>query len=185
MTRFVPTALVGLALLAGVARADDKGTATELDGLKSRTPEGWKAQEIQSRNRVYHFVLPKSKGDKYDAELIVFFFGPGGGGGVKANIDRWKGMIAPPEGKKIDDVSKTEQLKIGDVKATVVDATGTYTHKMRPFDPNEKGEKRENYRLIGVVFESPNGPYFVRLVGPAKTVEANKKGFDEWLKNFK
>lgn len=184
MLRFTVAASVGLALLAGV-RADDKGKLTEIDGLKSRTPDGWKEKEVTAQNRVYHFILPKEKDDKHDAELIVFFFGPGGGGGVKGNIERWKGMIAAPEGKKIDDVAKVEELKVGDVKATVVDATGTYTYKMRPFDPNEKGEKRENQRLIGVVFESPKGPYFIRLVGPAKTVEAHKKGFDEWLKNFK
>ena len=66
-----------------------------------------------------------------------------------------------------------------------MDATGTFTHKMRPFDPNEKGEKRANYRLVNVFFDSPKGPYFIRLVGPAKTIEAHKKGFDEWLKSLK
>ena len=182
--RRILTAVVGLAVLAG-ARADDQGTVTELDGLKSKVPSAWKAQEIKTRERVYHFVIAKEKDDKHDAEMLVFFFGPGGGGGVKANLERWKKMIEPADGKKIDDVSKTEELTIGAVKATVLDATGTYTYKMRPFDPNEKGEKRENYRLIGVVFESPNGPYFIRFIGPAKTVEANKKAFDHWLKNFK
>ena len=39
--------------------------------------------------------------------------------------------------------------------------------------------------MIGVIFESPGGPYFMTLIGPARTVEQHKKGFDEWLKNFK
>jgi hypothetical protein len=151
MNRFTATALVGLALSAGAAYAEDKGAETELGGLKSRAPESWKQKEVNTPNRVFHFIIPKDKDDKRDGELIVFFF-EGGGGGVKANIDRWKGMIAPPEGKKIDDVAKVDEVKIGDAKATVLDAQGTYTYKMRPFDPNEKGEKRENYRLIGVVF---------------------------------
>jgi hypothetical protein len=184
MPRWLTPVFAGLFALAA-ARADDKGTVTEIDGLKSTTPAAWKAKEVTAPNRVYHFILPKAKDDKYDAECIVFFFGAGGGGGVKPNVTRWKGMIAPPEGKNIDDVSKVEELKIGNVKATVLDAQGTYTHKMRPFDPTEVGEKRADYRLIGVVFESQNGPYYIRLVGPAKTIEAHKKGFDEWLKSLK
>ena len=185
MKRTAVIAVTGLALLAVAARADDKGTATEIDGLKSTAPAGWKAKETNAPNRVYHFVLPKEKDDKFDGELIVFHFGNGQGGTAAANIDRWKKMITPSEGKKIDDVSRVEETKVGGAKATVVDVHGTYTYKMRPFDPNEKGEQRENYRLIGVVLESANGPYFIRVTGPAKTIEAHKKGFDEWLKGMK
>lgn len=185
MNRIAILAVTGLLLLAAAVRADDKGTATEIDGLKSTAPAAWKAKEAAAPNRVYHFVLPKEKDDKYDGELIVFHFGNGQGGTAAANIERWKKMITPAEGKKIDDVSKVEETKIGGAKATVVDVHGTYTYKMRPFDQNEKGEQRENYRLIGVVLETANGPYFIRVTGPAKTVEAHKKGFDEWLKGMK
>jgi len=184
MLRIIMVALAYVALWTSVALAENKGGETDLGGLKSRVPESWKQKEVNTPNRIYHYILPREKDDRYDGELIVFFF-EGGGGGVKANIERWKKMIDPPEGKKIEDVSKVEELKVGDVKATVLDAQGTYTYKMRPFDANEKGEKRENYRLIGVVFETPKGAYFVRLVGPAKTIDANKKGFDDWLKSFK
>ena len=131
---------LALALLAKVACAENKGPVTEIDGLKSKTPDTWKQQEPNSSMRAYHFIIPKEKGDEHDAELIVFFFGRGGGGGVKANITRWKGLITPPAGKTIDDVAKVEEMKVGDVKVTVFDASGTYTHKTRPADPNDKGE---------------------------------------------
>jgi len=176
-------ALAGLAMLAVAARADDKGTTTEIDGLKSTTPAKWKAQEITSPFRAYHFILPKEKGDKFDGELIVFRFDKGQGGSVADNVKRWKSMITPPEGKKIDDVSKVEEIKIGSAKATVFDASGSYLHKARPMDAT--GEQRENYRLLGVVLETANGPTFIRVTGPAKTIEAHKKGFDEWLKGMK
>ncbi|MFL5339355.1 MAG: hypothetical protein ACJ8F7_04230 [Gemmataceae bacterium] len=180
MCRFLAPA-VALALLASTVRADNTGPTTEIAGLKSKVPATWKQQEAREP-RVYHFILPKTGDEKYDAELMVFHF-PGGGGGVKANVDRWKGMVTPPEGKKIDDVTKVDEFKVGDVKVTTVDVAGTYLHKKTPMDAT--GEKRENYRLIGVVFEGANDTYFMRLVGPAKTIEANKKGFDGWLKNFK
>jgi hypothetical protein len=167
---------------------EGKGTVVAIDGLQSRTPADWKEEEppeISRRMRFKQFRLPRVKGDKDDAELVIFFFGPGGGGSAEANIERWKGLMVPPEGKKIDDVSKVEKLKVGAVSVTALDVHGTYLYKERPFDPNAQAVKRPDYRLIGVVFESPKGPYFMRLVGPAKTVEQHKKGFDEWLRAFK
>ena len=54
-----------------------------------------------------------------------------------------------------------------------------------PFDPNGKITPMPNYRGISVYFDTKNGPHFIRLSGPAKTVSHNKKGFDNWLKGFK
>jgi len=34
-----------------------------------------------------------------DAECVVYFFGPGQGGTVEANIARWSGQFAAPDGK--------------------------------------------------------------------------------------
>jgi hypothetical protein len=169
-----------LGFVAG-ARAADKGEVVEIDGLKSAAPASWK--KGQPTNQMQHavFALPKAEGDKEDATLTVFFFGPGGGGGVDANVKRWQGMFKAPAGEN----SKTEKSKVGDVQVTTVDLNGTYLFKARPFDPNAKAEEKPDFRMIGVVFASKNGPYFMRLVGPAKTVEKHKKDFDEWLKNFK
>lgn len=184
MKRITIATAFTLALL-GLARADDKGTVTEIDGLKSTAPASWKALKPGSTMQVLSFTIPKVEGDKYDGQLTVYFFGAGGGGGTKANIERWKGMIKPAEGVKDEDAFKTTEMKVGNVAVTVFEGNGSYKHKNRPFDPNEQGEVRSNYRLVGVVFESPNGPYFMRMVGPAKTLEANRKGFESWLKNFK
>jgi hypothetical protein len=167
------------------AGAEDKGEIVELDSLKSRAPADWKKEEPAGKLRAYQFRVPKSKDDKADAELVIFYFGPGAGGSVEDNIERWKKQMTPPEGKKTDDVAKVEKSKVGDVPITTFDMEGTYLFTIAPNDPNSKKEPRPDYRFIGVVFESPKGPYFIRLVGPAKTVGDHKKGFDEWLKAFK
>jgi len=62
---------------------------------------------------------------------------------------------------------------------------GTYLSRFPPFDPNAKVTEKPDFRLIGVVFENPKGPYFIRFVGPQKTVDTNKADFDAWLKRFK
>jgi hypothetical protein len=169
-----------------VSRAGEgKGTEVTLDNLKSRTPADWKMQQPSSKLRAYQFAVPKVGGDKEDAELLIFFFGPGGGGGVAENLKRWQGFFQPPEGKSIDDVSKVEKFNVGNVKVTYLDVQGTYLYKNPPFAPNAKVERKANFRRFGVIFESPNGPYFITLTGPGKTMEQAKKGFDSWLKNFK
>jgi hypothetical protein len=184
MKRLAFAAVIAAAFVVG-ARAEDKGMVTEIDGLKSTAPAEWKSAKPSNQMQIHLFTIPKAEGDKYDGSLTVFFFGAGGGGGTKANIDRWKGMIKPADGVKDEDAFKTNEMKVGDVKVTVFEGNGTYKHKNRPFDPKEEGELRPNYRLVGVIFESPNGPYFMRMVGPAKTMDANKKAFESWLKNFK
>jgi hypothetical protein len=178
MMRTLTLTLLGLTLAAG-ARAADKGDVVEIDGLKSAAPTAWKKGAPANQFQYAVFTLPKADGDKEDASLTVYFFGQGGGGGVDANLKRWQGMFKPPAGEN----AKPEKFKVSDVPVTKLDVQGTYLFKARPIDP--KAEEKPDFRMVGVIFESKNGPYFMRLVGPAKTVEAHKKEFDEWLKNFK
>jgi hypothetical protein len=169
----------------GEGQRDGKGTVVTLDGLKSRTPAEWAVEEPTSRMRVNQFRLEPIGDDKDKAEVIIFFFGTGQGGSGEANIERWKKMFLPPERKKIDDVTKVEKMKVSNVPVTFVDINGTYLSKTPPFDPNAQVTPFPNYRMIGVVFESDKGPYFIRLIGPANTVAYYKQGFDDWLKGFK
>ena len=171
--------------LADEKKDDKKGTVVEIDGLSSRVPADWKEEEVTNKLRAYQFLLPRVKEGQADAEMIIFFFGTGSGGSADDNVKRWKGMFIPPKGKKIEDVSKVDRMKVAGVDLTYLDIQGTYKYKARPFDPQAKEELRPDYRMLGVVFASPKGPYFIRLVGPAKTVAHHKPGFDEWLKGFK
>jgi hypothetical protein len=174
-------AALALAGWAGHAAAGGKGTVVELDGLKSEAPAKWKVQEPDQKLgkfRVYQFQIPGA-GSQDAADLTVFYFGQGGGGGVEENLKRWRGMFAG------DDAGKVEKFKVGAVPVTTFDVTGTYLFKNPPFAPNAKIERKENYRMVGVIFESEKGPYFMRLTGPAKTVEQNKSDLDRWLKGFK
>lgn len=162
-----------------------KGAVIKLDGLESRTPADWQEEPADNRTRLKQFRLSPIGDDKDYAEVIIFYFGEGGGGSVEDNVKRWKGFFVPPEGKKIDDVAKLQKIKVGDVPVTYLDIHGTYSSRFPPFDPKAKTTLRPNYRMFGVVFESKKGPYFIRMVGPADTVAHYKKGFDEWIKGFK
>jgi hypothetical protein len=171
-------AWLGLTARVGASPRDEgQGHAVNLGGLESRAPADWKPQPA-GQMRAYQFGID-------NAQLVIFYFGPGGAGSADANVKRWKGMFNPPEGKSIDDVSKLDHFKVGDSAVTHLDLHGTYKFKARPFDPNAQEELKPNYRMIGVVFETPKGPYFMRFVGPDATVSKHKQEFDNWLKAFK
>jgi hypothetical protein len=171
--------------LGGIAFDDSQGTLVTFDGLQSRTPADWTSKESTSKFRIKEFRLPAAKEDSTDADLTIFFFGVGSGGSVDDNIKRWKTMLVPPEGKTIEDVSKLENKKINGVDVAYFEIAGSYKFKERPFDQKEQPQLRPNYRMIDVIMETKNGPYFIRLVGPAATVEHHKKAFDGWLNAFK
>jgi hypothetical protein len=163
----------------------DKRIVISLGGLESRAPIEWKQEETSRPNRVYQFSVPKVEGDNADAEVAMFYFGPNGAGSNADNITRWKGMFIPPEGKTIDEATKVSRFKTAGENMTYADIQGTYKFKARPFDPNAKEELKPDYRMLGVIFGSPKGPYYIRFVGPAKTVNQHKLAFDYWLKSFK
>jgi hypothetical protein len=161
------------------------GAPVKLDGLQSRVPADWQEEPTAGSFRLKQFRLAPIGDEKANAEVVIFYFGEGQGGSAEDNVKRWKGLFAAPEGKKIDDVTKVEKMKVVDVPVTYVDIHGTHLARFPPFDPKAKITPRPNYRMVGVVFESKKGPYFIRMLGPEGTVAHYKKGFDEWLKGFK
>jgi hypothetical protein len=174
--------LMSMSMLVTTLVLAAAGTPVTMDGLTSTAPESWKEVPTTSQMRFKQFTIPRATGDQFDGELVIFYFGPGQGGDPDANITRWKGMFTPPEGKKIEDVSKIDTVAIGAVKATLLDVHGTYKPSQMMGPPQEP---RPNHRMIGVVFASPQGPYFMRFVGPERTIERHKAEFDKWLRGFK
>ncbi len=167
--------------VSSLAWADDKGTVTEVGGLKSTTPANWKAEKAGGF-RLYDFTIPKAEGEQHETKVMVFHFS-GGGGDKESNLKRWKGMVKPAEGTKEEDAYKTSELKVGEAKVTLFEATGTYLFKRTPMDA--EAEPRADHKFIGAIFDTGKDVFFIRMVGPKKTMDANRKSFDEWLKNFK
>jgi hypothetical protein len=180
--RLLTVGLVVAAIAPRLRGADKEGTLVELGNLKSRTPPNWKEEPVTGQLRAAQFRLPKAEGDQRDAEVVIF---QNITGSTQANIDRWKGQFIPPDGKTMKDVATVTEMKIGDADVTALDIHGTYKLKFPPNDPNAKEVLRPNFRMIAVVFNVKDKPYHIRFVGPAKTVEQYKKGFDDWLNAFK
>lgn len=169
-------------LIAAVLMAVAGVQAAPTAGLAFTAPPTWKARPAASAMRVAEFVVPKAAGDAEDAELVVYFFGSFFGrlaGGVDANIDRWIGQMQQPDGSASKDKARREAQTINGLKVTTVDLSGTYVAEVRPGAAER--HNKPNFRLRAAVVETPRGPYYVKMTGPAKTMGAADADFKKFL----
>ena len=164
------------------AAADVSGSVVEksFGPIKAKVPTEWTEQTPSSSMRKAQYALPKVSGDGEDGELAVFYFGPGQGGSVEANIDRWIGQISQPDGSSSQDKAKTNKKEIGGMAITLVDVSGTYSAGMMSNAP-----PRQAYRMLAAVAETADGPWFFKLTGPEKTIAKWSSGFDQFIASFK
>ena len=92
--------------------------------------------------RVATYGIPAEEGDGEDAECAVFYFGPGQGGTVRANLQRWYGQFEQPDGRPSSEAAQLQETTVDGIKITVVDVSGTYLSSAAPMSP-EKVKKPE------------------------------------------
>ena len=124
------------------------------------------------------FIVPRADGDAEDGELTVFYFGPGQGGSVDANVDRW--------------VKQFGDVKPGDVRRADRDANGLRQHTVEldsgTFSAGMMGgggKPKDKFGLVGGIVETPSGAYFFKMTGPAKTIKKAKPDFYKLLDSVK
>ncbi len=125
------------------------------------------------------YLVPRVAGDSEDAELGVFYFGPGQGGGIDANVERWVKQFTdvPP------DRVKREDRKANDLLAHLVEIdSGTFNANVMAQGPKKL---KKDHALLGAIVEAPSGAYFFKLTGPKATVKAAKKPFLALLDSVK
>jgi hypothetical protein len=138
-------------------------------------PPEWTRSQKANAMRKATYVVPHAASDKDDGELGVFYFGPGQGGGVDANIERWVKQF--PDAK-LDQVKRADRSANGLVAHTVEIASASYIANAMARG-NEK--LKSNYALLGAIVEAPSGSYFFKLTGPESTVAAAKPVFYKLL----
>jgi hypothetical protein len=146
------------------------------------TPSGWQKQPAASGMRVAEFALPRADGDAEDAQLVVYYFG-GSGGSIDANLQRWLGQVQQSDGKASSAVAKRETRSINGMTVTLLDVSGTYVAEMSPGAAAR--HNKPDFRLRAGVVETPGGPYFLKLTGPAKTVAKWDRAFEEFVRSLK
>jgi hypothetical protein len=144
--------------------------AESVAGLKWMIPVGWKGESGTRPMRAATYTVPAAPGDKDNAECAVYFFGEGQGGGIQANLDRWKGQFHNPTD------SKTGKRTIHGLPVTTIDVAGDYSGMGGPMSGG--GAAKPGYRMLGAIVEGPGGNVFFKFTGPAKTIAANQPKFE-------
>jgi hypothetical protein len=144
-------------------------------GIRWTAPPGWNTEAARPM-RAATYSIPAG-GVAGPAECVVNYFGPGQGGSVTANIERWTNQMLGADGKPAS--AKVSTRSVRGVKVTIVDASGAYTGLGGPLATNPKPVP--GYRLLGAIAEAPQGNVFFKLTGPAKTIAAQLDAFDRLI----
>jgi hypothetical protein len=163
-----------LVTLAPAAVSSQGARIAAAGGIKWSVPRTW-SDLPGSSMRVATYKVPGPKGAEA-GEVAVFFFGPGQGGSVDANVERWS--------RQFEGTPKPErsQKRVNGLAITIVRLAGTY---LAPGGPMMQSQaKRPDFRLLGVIVEAPDGLVFFKLTGPAATAGAAQADFDALVASF-
>ncbi|MFO7180379.1 MAG: hypothetical protein DIU78_016890 [Pseudomonadota bacterium] len=147
-------------------------------GITWEDPPGWERVGKSNPMRKATYRIPRAPGDSEDGELAVFYFGPGQGGGIEANVDRWvKQFSDVPE----DGVRRADRSANGLRQHTVEIEKGTFSSGM----PGGPTRPKPGFGLLGGIVEAPTGVYFFKMTGPSATVSAARPAFYKLLDSVK
>lgn len=139
-------------------------------------PAEWQARAPRSMtDEVY--ALPKAEGDPEDGDLALSHLSqhiP-----MQGNLARWAGMFGY-QGAAIEQNAKKKELEGAKFPTTIVDISGTYKGGSMM---TQAATPKENYRMLVAEIRTPQRPYYVRLVGPQKTVAKWEESFMSFVRD--
>jgi hypothetical protein len=169
---------VGLLLaLSTCFAAAEQPVSFAAGDFKFAVPSGWRSEQPASPMRKAELSVPGPEGTGKAGEAIitVFHFGAGQGGTVQQNVDRWFGQF---DGDNEAKGAATAKETIGTVPVTFVRARGTFQSGM----PGQPTTPMEGQALLGAILESPNGDVYIKMTGPAPTVEKAEPAFVQMVR---
>jgi hypothetical protein len=148
-----------------------------IGGIAWEMPEPFQAQPPASSMRAAEYLFPEQEGERA-ATMTVFFFGPGQGGSVQANIARWVGQFQLPEGTEPNISRRT----VNDLEVTVIDVTGTFTGGDMG---TRAGAPAGDQRMLAAIVEGPEAPVFFKMVGDTSLMARAEAPFTEFVESFR
>ena len=152
-----------------------KVTTIKLNKLSAPPPAGWVSEKPKYTLRSYQFAVPGVK----EAPAGEFIVMPESDPKAEKMFPRWKAQFQPGA------EAKESKLALKDATAELLDVSGTWKYKERPFDPKSKEEEKVDYRVVWAVVVEKDEATHVRLSGPKAVVDKHYPAFEAWLKALK
>ena len=148
-----------------MAPATATGPITHEGQPSWQVPAGW--QEVAAGQ----FLVAKFNisGDDGATTAVNVSSSPGDGGGLAANVNRWRGQLGLPP---VSDISTTP-IDVAGGKAQLVEMSGT----------NPQTGKQA--QLIGVIVSQAGQTWFYKLMGDEKVVAGQKDAFTKFVQGAK
>jgi hypothetical protein len=143
-------------------------------GYTTRAPESWRVQTPSSSFRLAQFAVPGPSGD---AECVFFYFGPGQGGSVDANIARWQSQFRSADGTPVQ--PKVERIAVSEMPVTLVELAGSYA---RNIGMGPAGAENPDQMMRVAIIEMPQGNLIIQLYGPREAVGPQRAAFDAMVR---
>ena len=171
----------GVVAAQGVGAEDARAFSIAGGALSLEAPAGWKRVQPKSGIVETEFAIA-SVGDNVPPGRMTVM---GAGGSVQANVDRWYGQFAQPDGSATKDKATTKTVKLAGCTVTMVDVSGTF--KDTPGGPFAGGKtiERPDYKMLAAIVETPDaGSHFLKFYGPAATVAKEADGFRKMIEGI-
>jgi hypothetical protein len=152
------------------------GGAASVASIDFDLPSGWQTETPSSSMRLAQASIPGKAGA---GTFAVFYFGPGGGGGVDANLKRWVEQMEPAPG--FTPRPETFETSTG-YRINLIDVPGTLKASTMGAGPTTA---QAGARLLGAVVEGPGGPWFFKATGPDATIEGGRNAFVGMLRSIR
>lgn len=136
-------------------------------------PENWQWENPTSPMRKAQLRISGKNG--MTALVTFFYFGPGQGGTVQANVDRWAAQFTSVDGSPIRATTTTQKIKTSSI--TFVSIHGTFANGM----PGGPTEACPNYALRGAIMESSQGDVYIKMTGPESLIKELAPAFDQMI----
>lgn len=175
------TGLLGLAACGTSEEAGPlNGQPVGLLEYVATAPAEWVPTPTSSTMRLAEFTTPADGGAE-GGEVVAYYFGPGQGGSVEANVERWKAQFFDDAGGHPEPTLET--VAGGMFPATAVTLEGAYARSVGMGGAAE--DAVPDQMLIAAVVETPRGNLYVQLHGPAATVRAQREAFLGFIRTIR
>ena len=163
-------------LFFGIISLDAAAASSfSVSDTRFEAPKDWKKVPSASTMRRAQFAV-EFKGVPEKGEVVFYYFGPGGAGGTKANVQRWFRQFKEPETQL---ETRLETIKVNNIPVTLVKATGTYMSG----SPAGPKVPKPQFSLLAAILEAPKGHIFIKFTGPRDLVDNAEKGFRSMVKS--
>lgn len=143
--------------------ADAGSAATGAPGVLWTLPQGWTA-DLSAGGFRLATIHPGNDGTEIKVSKLGMI-----GGGLAANVNRWRGEVGLPPVTE-EQADKGEQRAVGAVTLTIHSYTGP-----------ANGGKRE----IVASTEAGGATWYFKLIGPTDAVNAQSPAFDQFLASLR